>query len=496
MLVAMLLSWVYVLWFFTGIGSAKEVEVTKEWQLLGENDTIPAGMHVRMDMTTGEKWVKLPDEDETSDTTTTTTSVAAAVVQVDGSVKVDTDTSSDDAIPKYDFEMMHRTLSKLPSEEMERYGGLPELPETGSTKKVLTSKERQAFEQRMAEIWDRRQAELKEFQSHLLDVPEVLKERVRGIHEYLEDPLNQLRKVNLEKEDEHEVLVTDILSLLKDLEFQLTDVDNARDFHTLGGWELLVALIPEDSHVQNKTISKLSRATESKIRAVQAHASWTMGTAVKNTGEFHPYAVEKIKLGTKMTTALDMVLEVFCKDYKDEQWWPIRTLMTKSVYAIGSFLRGNRLAQAHLLRSNGAAKLSDKFRHLVMNNLNADIKLIQRMLSLASDIVTDIQLDGDKADPTLNDSIVKAFTTSEWCDIVSTVLTSEVFLPIRVQETVMETMQTLAPFCSTNGWQTKSRDHKEAIERLQQEWERNKDDFDPEHFNQLNQQADQVSLTL
>ena len=34
-------------------GHSKEMEVTKEWQLVGENDTIPAGMHIRMDMTTG-----------------------------------------------------------------------------------------------------------------------------------------------------------------------------------------------------------------------------------------------------------------------------------------------------------------------------------------------------------------------------------------------------------------------------------------------------------
>ena len=53
-------------WFLVDKNSpvaAKELEATKEWQLLGENDTVAAGMHIRMDMTTGEKWVncKLPD---------------------------------------------------------------------------------------------------------------------------------------------------------------------------------------------------------------------------------------------------------------------------------------------------------------------------------------------------------------------------------------------------------------------------------------------------
>lgn len=44
--------------------SAKEVEATREWTLLGENDTIPAGLHVRMDLETGQKWVKLMDDDD------------------------------------------------------------------------------------------------------------------------------------------------------------------------------------------------------------------------------------------------------------------------------------------------------------------------------------------------------------------------------------------------------------------------------------------------
>lgn len=496
MKVPLFLAWIGTLVLLIWTVSAKEIEATNEWQLLGENDTIPAGMHVRMDMTTGEKWVKLPDDDDGDGPTTT--SMAAAIVSTDGSVDMDNDGNHDMHRPKYDFEMMHRTLSKLPPEEMERYGGLPELPDSNPKRTVLTSQERQAFEKRMAKIWDQRQAELKELQAMLMDLPEVLKERIRGIQQYLKDPLEELRKVNLEKEQDGEGqgMVTDIISLLTDLEFQLTDVDNARDFHTLGGWELVVALLSEDMHVQNKTISKLSRATETKVRAVQSHAAWTIGTAVKNTGEFYPYAVEAVKVGTKMTTALDMLLDVFCKNYKDEQWWPIRTLLAKSIYAIGSLLRGNRLAQAHLIQNDGAAKLCDKLRQLVMDRLSSDVKLIQRLLSLASDLIIDIQMDGDKSSTLLNDAIVKAFSTVEWCNVVSTVFITETLLPIRVQETVMETFSTLAPHCSSKGWDAKSMEHKNAIQRFQDGWQQNSDDFDPEHLKQLNQQAIQVTSLL
>ena len=170
--------------------SAKEVEVTSKWTLLGENDTIPAGVHVRMDMTTGEKWVKLIDEndDDGGDTpnsggsTTTTTvevdangnvvtsssssptsSVSVAVTssnddETGGKESSSSGTSSDQEEEKkeisledlnYDYDMMYRTLSQLPEEEQERMG----LPDVPSATKTTYQIDRQVFEKRMKEIW-------------------------------------------------------------------------------------------------------------------------------------------------------------------------------------------------------------------------------------------------------------------------------------------------------------------------------------------------------
>jgi hypothetical protein len=44
------------------IAHAKEIVATNEWQLLTENDTLPAGLHVRIDLTTGQKWAKNIDD--------------------------------------------------------------------------------------------------------------------------------------------------------------------------------------------------------------------------------------------------------------------------------------------------------------------------------------------------------------------------------------------------------------------------------------------------
>ena len=529
---------------------AVEINVTREWQLLGENDTIPAGMHVRMDLSTGEKWVKqlVEDEDDDDDennninnvhvtTTTVTTataqhslssSLAAVTVDPDGSVSPqetrehssnnNNNDNDDDDTPRYhsyDFETMHRTLSKLPDQEMEKYGGLPEFPSRGgsTTTSTLTPQERQIFEARMAEIWEQRQAELKEAQEQLLDVPELLKDRMRGIKDYLKDPLGHLNSFHLDDEpeggdvddeDEDNGAITHILSLLKDLEFQLIDLDNARDFHTLGGWECLVRLLSEDAHVgPNQTLvsTTLSPSIHAKVRAVQAHAAWAIGTAVKNTEEFFPYAVEPVQgHGTTTTTALDMTIQVFCKEYNDEESGPIQTLLAKTIYAIGALLRGNRMAQARLVEIQGGLCLGQKLQQQLVDD-RPDIKLVQRLISLASDLITDIQGGGnddddDAGSPDWKDeSIVRAFTTPQWCQSVSSVLTSEPLLPVRIQETILEASRSMATHCSTS-WKEKTEDHKAAVRRFWNSWEENKEDFDIEHLNQLKKQVTQLRQVL
>jgi len=536
-----------VLWWLPSLllADAKEVVATKEWQLLGEDDTIPAGMHVRMDLSTGEKWVKLPDDNDENDKDhndhtnintehviisrekeETTKSAVAVTINPDGSFEMpgaedstkdkDDHTATSSHGSGYDYEMMHRTLSKLPQEEMDKYGGLPELPSgagTNNNKSTMTAEERSHFQTRMAEIWEKRQAELKEAQEQLLDVPELLKDRMRGMKEYLKDPLGQLNSFNLEDEDtdEEEGIITNILSLLKDLEYQLTDLDNARDFHTMGGWELLVTFLSEEAHVQNTTttsISTLPQPMKDKIRFLQSYAAWTIGTAVKNTEEFFPYAIEPVKLKggkttTTTTTALDMMLDVFCKEYDEEEkkTKSVRTLQAKSIYAIGSLLRGNRIAQRHLVNNKGGIRLGDTLQKLVQKEQHqqrpGDIKLVQRLLSLASDSITDIQLDGDVTTPELNESILRTFTTPQWCDVVSGILTTTETLlqvPVRIQETVLEASITMASHCSD--WAERSEDHKSALRSLWNRWEENEDDFDIEHLNQLKKQATQLRNLL
>jgi nucleotide exchange factor SIL1 len=473
---------------------AKEIEPTKEWQLLGENDTIPAGLHVRMDMTTGEKWAKIMDEDdgEVGDEDkkqfkdvhinagrNSKSSVSLAIVKTDGDVEIEQNDNDGAKTSRnstnYDFDMMFRTLSKLPQEEIEAMGGLPELP---NSKKGPA---RIAFEEGMLNIWKKRQAELLDLE---MNFPEILKARIAGIKEYLENPEERLENLDLDADMDNNV-VTDIVSLLKDLEFQISDLDMARDFHTMDGWPLLVKLLLKDSHLpDNKTIHDLSRSTKTKIRTIQSYAAWAIGTAVKNHEEFFPYGVESVVLeDMKTSTAIDLLIDIFCDQYDDSSSWEIRTLLTKGIYAIGAILRNNELAQTHIVKTDGFDRLGQKYRELSKQGFNsANTKLIQRMAGLSTDIVEElslhIQLSETRTDTKIIHSISSAF-----CYAVCELFSSETFVPVKVQETLVKAIAVMGPHCQESTCAAST--VRSVVETIQSDWFSNKNSFDADHFQEL-----------
>lgn len=413
--------------------SSIEMEVTKDWQRIGENDTIPAGVHVRMDMTTGEKWVKLVD------TADDTTGSLAVEVQSDGAVTIMDDRK--EYSHDYDYTMMHRTLSKLPNDEQERMGGLPELPGSSSGSKINKSPEYQAmFEKRMKDIWTQRQAELKAFEEEfVIDLPDLLKERIRRLNNYIEDPHKYLVEMDLQKqqtdlqdENYEETHITDIISVLQDLEYHLADVDMTRDFHTLGGWPLLVTMLDSEGHHKNQSITIDLRAN---VRLVQLHAAWAIGTAIKNTGEFYPYAIEELQVNGETTTALKMLLKEFqVVEHADP------TLQQKVIYAMSALLRGNRPAQVHFLDLEGPSILAENIIHL-------EPKLIRRLLSLVDDVVSDVDLHASENEE-MDQKIAYAFAHPKFCQLTLDGLKNDYLI-----ETSMKTLKTIAGRCQ---WENRS----------------------------------------
>ena len=180
----------------------REIEATHEWQPIGENDTVAAGMHIRMDLTTGERFVKLPDEsDQTQQqnhvgsASTATTTKALSVTSNDGGGKSESETSEQ----TYDYDMMYRTFSNLPPDEQERMGGIPKLE--GGSVANMSPEAQTVFEARMKELWERRQEEIRAFDKEFgADLPQLLKDRIEQLQLYLLDPTAHLVDMDLEEE--------------------------------------------------------------------------------------------------------------------------------------------------------------------------------------------------------------------------------------------------------------------------------------------------------
>jgi hypothetical protein len=406
---------------------AKEIEATHEWTRIGENDTLPAGLHIRIDMTTGEKWAKLMDTESATQPTTvatiessTTETTSRPLASLSKELQV-TERGIVDELPledhnsvHYDFDMMYRTLSKLPEDEVEQMQ-LPTPPPSSSDTAA-----RRDFEQRLLAIWERRQEQLRNLD--LADLPQLLKDRIQALRDYLQDHTT--------------ASAHNIVDVLKDLEYQLQDIDMTRDFHTLGGWSLLAILLDDTVHDHHQRLNQ----TNDETMQVQLYAAWAMGTAVKHTAEFAPYILEPIRYPfqtniTATTTALDLVASQLKLSLHQHEQSPLSRVLDlkilRLVYCLGSFLRGNRAAQVQFGR-DGPAFLATTLQRLVqlldseMNSVEDTHrpntfarKLAERLLNLAADMVLDVTLhvddNGSQTDSSTDLSILSSWTCPEWC---------------------------------------------------------------------------------
>jgi hypothetical protein len=373
---------------FARVTTAKEIVAkADEWTVIGENDTIDSGMHVRIDMTTGEKWVKLPDPSEVD------ASVALSVVGEvqDGGQTTETasrqassssgDNDKKPSVPAYDYYRMYDSLVQLPLEEHERMGGLPVRPEDPQK---LTPEERLAFEERMREIWELRQAELRKIgKEQVIDLPELLRTQISFIREYWEAN----RTAN--------ALTMD----LRELEYILMDVDMARDFYTLQGWPWLLSILVQP---HNETSIEV-------IEGLQHAAAWVVGSAVGNTGEFRPWVVDPVQLpnGTSVTT-LAALWHV---------WTTASTapLQQKSLYALSACLRDNPAAQQIWAQQHeGPARLLQDLQETPADTKHGR-KQILRILQLGQDLLAEWH---ESVDDPVIDSYRASWTTEDWCSVV------------------------------------------------------------------------------
>jgi hypothetical protein len=171
--------------------------------------------------------------------------------------------------------------------------------------------------QALLDAWKTRQAELKEAMKTVLQPAEHMGNLTRILNGTAptSDPTKPLS-------------VDDQVYLLRQLESLLDDVDNARDFHTIGGWPTLLSFL-----------------TAQHPASVRSTAAWAVGTAVKNTYDYQLWTLEGLA-GSSSTgeaaptpTAVELLVAMLGDGQRDTA--DNFEMEKRALYALSAAMRGN-----------------------------------------------------------------------------------------------------------------------------------------------------------
>ena len=424
---------------------SKEIVGTAEWQRLDPQDSIPTGLHVRIDMETGERWAKIAVADD-NDLISTVSQQSEFRQNPNGagagagasSVSVGADASQQPAVSQaliisstqdnFDYDLMYRTYDRIPAEHR------PLLPD----KKSLSIEE---WKKQMRSLWDDRQKQIKDAMHTIADVPEIMKKRI----EEMTALLSFDSKVPVTERN----AALDVC--LSELEYLLTDIDAARDFYVLKGWPLLFHVLLDP------TVPDFTRSL----------SALAVGNAVKNQFEFTPWSLDLIRarqhpLSTAAPqppfTAVSALLSVLDRPHLSPDGGASSSkhpsngdasvaLTTKSLYALSSVLRGNEAAQG-LFVDKGGGKVLRRLLH----TYGFDHKLLSRLLSLSSDVVQELDLkqqQGEGGAQQPNAGAVRAeFSGPDWCTGAARLLACQV---PTLEEEALSSLKGLLPHCGWKG---------------------------------------------
>ncbi|CAM9299110.1 unnamed protein product [Pylaiella littoralis] len=202
---------------------------------------------------------------------------------------------------------------------------------------VLRSK---PVEERLVELqrlWTVRQQELREAYDAMPKVNEVLTER-----------LDILKDAGATENI--------LIGTLADLEDLLLDIDMARDFHTIGGFPILVSML-----------------RESQPEGVREMAAWAIGTAVKNEAEHQLWVLEDGP--DAQPSALALLLD-------NATAATTTSLRNKIAYALSACLGNNGDVQLQFGSLGGETVLSAMY-----DASGSDFRVKMKTLTLMSDLL-------------------------------------------------------------------------------------------------------------
>nr|XP_025953527.1 nucleotide exchange factor SIL1 isoform X1 [Dromaius novaehollandiae] len=337
---------------------------THQWQTLHPGQAVPAGSHVRLNLQTGEREAKLSDSENGK-------SGMGEEKRRKRLGKMDIDSNS------FTSQELKKALAKMKESE---------------------KTERMAHE-------------------------EEVRKKFRPIEELKEE----FEKLNVKLETDYEIMVKLIgkfnssastldekVAALYDLEYYVHQVDNAKDFLSLGGLQLVI------------------NGLNSTEAVLKEHAAFVLGAALSSNPKVQ---IEAIEGG-----ALQKLLVILATEQ------PL-AVKKKALFALSSMLRHFPYAQQQFLKLGGLQVLRNLFREKGMEALYIRVVTLLYDLIMEKMLLEDSQ-NGDQMEEKIQQyrqvKLVPAVVEQDWCVIVSNLLA----MPEHdTREKVLKTVSVLMAFC-------------------------------------------------
>lgn len=445
-----------LLTYILTITYSHEITATKEWQILKEGETIPSGLHVQMNLTSGITMVKQIEEEEPSAAHLSISSIN----DFDKKVLINYDVPSKDLNDV--IVQQYHILTSVSLESDSWKDMLPMLPNVNATEQ-----QHQIFEQEVTHIWNSRQEQLRQWQEeHVADIPTFIKEQIEALESYIQS------QQTCGKDLSEHMEVTQLRKILQELEGHVQDIDFARDFRQMGGWRLLLSLLFESTHGQN-SLRENHEPTSSKNSFTQLHerehiwklqgmTAWVIGTSVKHIEEFQYWSLEEIEdprlaSATNPLRVLIQLIDTVTSDLRElskseslssSLHDSLHYKAKKTLYALSSIIRGNPTARQEFGRSEGPLIIF-QFLHLLVQSISEEplpmsyaptidiernptrsdsplaMACVIKVVQFVHDILLDLTL-MDKSIDLINVGVLQSesdakirqsLTTQQWCDV-------------------------------------------------------------------------------
>lgn len=355
-----------------------------EWVLWPTEAAVPVGSSLRVDMSTGQRWIEknsssLEVPSESLEAGSSTDIAVSRPEELEAIYR-----SSVERATRADDPSFSATGEKLPeaSREEKIMASLRKLPQH-EQERLARNLGRTTLEQlsndELALLWAQRQQELTEAIENMAKASDILTQRIDLLNDFIEGHV------------EENIAVAE----LEELDYDLGNLDDAKDFHnSLNGMPLLIKLLEPTFPI-----------------AVRCAAATALGTAVKNDDD----------LQRRAAVAMPLLLEALDR--------PDLELRRKALYAIGATLRNNHDSTRSFARAGGF--------QAVARALDAALKMLPPAWPVADKAAT---LLGDLADA------VQEYDRELVCQAVHDTLNYDA-PPARLERS-LRALDALAPYCT------------------------------------------------